>query len=74
MPAHRLLFRVPFARARQVWKQRRGGQSMIWRRGLKKLFSALASVSAIRFLVWGSRGGESTRLSSTRDMAENGIP
>ena len=71
MPAHRLPLRALFARAGQGWKKRRGGQTMTWHRGMKKLTSALASVGASRLPGWGPRDEDCRWLETLRDMAQS---
>ncbi|WP_432422665.1 reverse transcriptase domain-containing protein [Streptococcus dysgalactiae] len=71
MPAHRLPYRSLFATPGHGWKKRRGGQSMTWRRGMKKLSAALASVGPSRLPGWGTRDPECRWLETLRDMAQN---
>ncbi|VDP84560.1 unnamed protein product [Echinostoma caproni] len=71
MPAHRLHFRALFAFAGQGRKKRRGVQTMTWRRCMKKLASALASVGAARLPGWGPKDEDCRWLETLRDMAQS---
>jgi hypothetical protein len=56
MPTHRLPYRALFARAGCDWKKQRGGQTMTWRSGMKKL-----SVFRLSWSIPPSRVGSERR-------------
>ncbi|MBM6549315.1 reverse transcriptase family protein [Streptococcus dysgalactiae subsp. equisimilis] len=71
MSAQRLPLRALFALPGHDWKKRRGGQSMTWCRGMKKLTADLAVAGHCRLPGWGPRDAASRWLETLRDMAQN---
>ena len=53
------------------WKRSRGGQVMMWHRGIKELTQRLATVGSCRLPVWGLKDPEHAWLSTFEDMATN---
>jgi hypothetical protein len=71
MPAHRLPNRVLFAVPGPEWKKPRGGQSMTWLRGMKKLTVRLSRVGDSRLPGWGPKDDDSRWLETLKDMARS---
>ena len=71
MPTQRLPQRALFAEAGRDWKKQRGGQTMTWRRGMKKLCTSLAYVGTSRLPGWGPKDPECRWLETLRDMSLN---
>jgi len=71
MPVQRLPYRALFAVPGHDWKKQAGGQTMTWRRGVKKLTSSLASIGRSRLPGWGPRDAECCWLETLRDMAKD---
>lgn len=72
MPAYSLLLRALCALAWQGWKKQRGSQTVAWRSGMTKLYSALDSAVDSRFPGWDPRNANRCSSGKLRNMTQRG--
>lgn len=63
-------FRAPFARVRQGWEKRYGGQAMTWPSGMKKLASILALIGASSIPGYSLNDEDCCWLGKLKDVSE----
>ncbi|KAG5443922.1 hypothetical protein CSKR_100827 [Clonorchis sinensis] len=71
MPNHRLPKTVLFSMPNSEWQKQRGGQPLIWQKGMKQITKRLGAVGATRLLGWGPRDPHCARLKTLQDMPDN---